>query len=143
MGPSFQVAPEAATLTAFTLDATGGASILTGLLGGAVFNGELGYSFDSRGDDLHAFNLTAGMGYGNVGVGVTIQPRLIIGRQGDEFAVGMRNGLVMRAMADMFSLEVSHRFLHHQGPLQHDMQMLLGVNPGAVVYLVSRLNNMF
>jgi hypothetical protein len=142
MGPSFQVAPEADALTSFALDATAGASALSGLLGGLILNGELGYAFDTRGDDLHAFNLTAGVGYGNVGFGVTLQPRLLLGTIGDELAVGMRNGFVLRGGADALSLEVSHRFLHHDG-LSHDIQLLFGVNPAALVYVVATLQDMF
>lgn len=141
MGPSFQAQPDADTLTSFVLDATAGASALQGIFGGLILNGELGYAFDSRGDDLNAFNLTAGVGYGNVGFGLTVQPRFLIGTVGDNLAVGMRNGLVFRGAADMFSLEVSHRFLHEEGPLRHDAQILLGVNPAALIYVMTRIRD--
>lgn len=143
MGPSFQVKPEADTLTSFVLDATAGASALQGIFGGLILNGELGYAFDNRGDDLNAFNLTAGIGYGNVAFGLTLQPRFLVGTVGDDLAVGMRNGIVIRGGADMLSLEVSHRFLHEDGPLRHDAQILLGVNPAALVYIITRIQDAF
>lgn len=127
-GPAFRLEPEAPTATAFALDATTGVTTYGHIASRVILNGELGYAFDHRGRDLHAFTLTGGIGLGWRAIGATIQPRLLLGVLGTDLAVGMRTGIVVRGLADLVSFEVAHRLLHHEELLRHDLQLVFGVN---------------
>jgi hypothetical protein len=128
-GPTFRVEPEAPTATTFVLDATAGVTTYGHIADRVILNGELGYAFDNRGRDLHAFTLTGGMGLGWRAIGATVQPRLLLGVAGTDFAVGLRTGIVFRGLVDFVTLEVAHRLLHHTETMHHDIQLLFGVNP--------------
>jgi hypothetical protein len=125
----------------FVLDASAGATFMPELLifskssiAGFIFNAEGGYTFDGFSDDLHAFHVTAGAGYGAFLLGGLVQPRFIIGRRGGELAIGMRNGLRAFYFGDLLSLEIAHQFVHVD-ELQHDVRLMLGVSPWAFAAL--------
>lgn len=133
MGPSLHFAHDASNPVGFALDASAGVSMVPEfkLLSdgdGVMFNGELGYGLDSFGEDLHAFHVTAGVGYGYFPFGLFYQPRLLLGGAGDELAIGMRNGLRGMIGPEMLSLEVAHQFVHHHDGLHQDIHLLLGAS---------------
>lgn len=125
-------------LGTFTLDVTAGVTHMSSIYGGLMLNAEMGYTFDSRAPgDLHAFNVTTGIGYGSSAIGVTYQPRLLLGSDDESFTVGVRNGLMLHGAGDIFSIEASHRVLGLQGKhydITHDLQVTLGLNATAVIF---------
>lgn len=149
LGPVVAFAPEVHPELA--LDATIGASALQGIVGGFALNVEGGYTFESghEEDALHAANATVGLGYGAFGSAFTYQPRLIVGSWGGDFAIGMRNGIALHLVGDVASAEIAHQFLKGDFssggdgayPFRHDVRLMLGLNPAALVYAVVLLND--
>jgi hypothetical protein len=149
LGPVVAFAPEVHPELA--LDATIGASALQGIVGGFALNVEGGYTFESGHEDdaLHAANVTVGLGYGALGSAVTFQPRLILGSWGGDLAIGMRNGVALHLAGDVVSAEIAHQFLKGDFssggdgayPFRHDVRLMLGLNPAALVYGIVLLND--
>ena len=139
LGPAFHVAPKADRGAYFALDATFGANIATNGWdsSGPIFSLEGGYAYDGIG--LHAFHFTPGLGYGHPILYVTYNPRILVGSAGDGFAIGMRNSLTTHLVADLLSLEIGHQYVHDERANQQSVRVLLGVNPAAAVYAISRL----
>ena len=144
MGTALHVSKHVDGVAAFTLDVTAGASMIPTLdlnfFGksdsfGIVLNAEGGYMYDHLNEDLHAFHATVGLGYGAFAFGGLYQPRFIIGRAGDDFAIGMRNGARLYAFWELGSLELAHQFVHHDGRFDQDIHILIGVSPWALFVL--------
>lgn len=141
LGPAVHVAPEPDVGLRLGLDVTAGFVGMFGdVLSSFVISPEIGYTFDSFG--LHAFNATCGVGFGGPVVSLLYQPRLILGTAGDDFAVGMRNGIAVRGVADILGLEVGHQFFNAESVLHHDIRILFSLNVGAFGYVIHELGNL-
>ncbi|MFO0547970.1 MAG: hypothetical protein U0271_06260 [Polyangiaceae bacterium] len=143
-GPSIPLGAKRADGLRAATDFTVGAS----LFGSHGFNAdklflfldpEGGYSYTGPSD--HAFNVSMGIGFGTGWVAAAYHPHFIVGTSDDEFAIGMRNGLGIHALFDVFSLEVAHELLFVDSEQRQDLRVELGLNPGAAValfiYLIS------
>lgn len=140
IGPVAHLAPEEDQGVHVGLELTAGFSAIMGdTVSGLAINPEAGYTYDSFG--LHAFNATFGIGYGSPLLAVAYHPRLILGSAEGNFAIGMRNALGMHGAADIFSAEVGHQFIRSGGAIRHDVSILFGINPGAVVFLVAQISD--
>jgi hypothetical protein len=141
LGPAVHVAPAADRSAQVAFDVTAGYARLFGPSDvGFVLDPELGYSFDGSG--LNAFNLTCGVGLGSLMAAVTYDPRLIVGKQHDLTAVGMRNSLVLHVFLDMASLEVGHQMVSYGGALHQSVQTMVGVNPAAMVFVLAHIQKL-
>jgi hypothetical protein len=141
MGPTIHFAPQDRTGVNFGLDVViGGLGFSEGFeidRVGLLFGGDLGYSLDTHG--LHAFTIAPAIGIGNIFYGVAYHPRLVAGATYEkDTAIGMRNSLVGHFFADTFTLDVGHQFTHYRDQLNHDIHILLGVNPAGVIFLLSQ-----
>jgi hypothetical protein len=149
VGPSASFTPEMHAELA--VETTAGVSALQGIVGGIALNAEAGFLHESglSKSGLNAGVLTLGVGYGALGMAVTYQPRLVVGVYRAEPAVGMRNGIALHLFADLASLELGHQFvsvveyddLGIERTLRHDARLMLGLNPAALVYLVTEVND--
>jgi hypothetical protein len=131
MGPALHLNHQPSPKVFYAAEVSAGITSGKGMF---IFNAELGYAYDAVG--THAFMLTPGFGVGTSILGVTYQPRLLVGRGGGTVLVGMRNSLVGRFGVDLVSLELGHQFAHwgEAAPgLHHDVRVLLGLNPAAFV----------
>jgi len=88
---------------------------------------ELGYSYDHFGS--HLFTFSTGVGYGNFAWALFYHPRFLVGTEGGHTVVGVRNSLGLHVFNDIYSLEVGHQLLVAGGSFQHDVRILLGLNP--------------
>jgi hypothetical protein len=141
VGPAVHVAPAADRSTQIAFDATAGYARLFGKGDvGFVVDPELGYSFDGSG--LNAFNLTCGVGLGALVAAVTYNPRLVVGKQHDLTAVGMRNSLILHVYLDMVSLEVGHQMMSYSGALHQSVVSMVGVNPAALVFALAHIQKL-
>ena len=134
MGSAIDVTPSATITPRFALDLTGGLIWGEGVLGesGSIFGGEMGYSYEYEG--THLFSAAATAGWGTPGFGVMYRPRFLVGAADGEAAIGMRNAVVFNTVYDLLNLEVGHRFLSQPGPMQHRVDVMLGLNAGTLVY---------
>jgi hypothetical protein len=125
----------------FVADVTGGAQFLPRLESAdtvrGLYFGELGFSYEARG--YKAFNLAGGIGFGNLYFGLAYHPRLLIGDLNEELAVGMRNSAILHGFFDMLSLEFAHQMLDGPKVLEHDLRVMLGLNPGPIIWLLVNL----
>lgn len=139
LGPSIHLAPASEEGTRLAVDITAGLGIAVGRekKAGFIFNPELGYAFDGLG--THAFNLSAGIGFGHPLAYVSYQPRLLAGSASGSGLIGMRNGAVFHVLYDMGSLEIGHQFESHGGIMHQGVVIMVGVNPAAFVYAISKL----
>jgi hypothetical protein len=128
-GPAFHVEPGAKAVTQLAFDVTAGA----GLGGDSLYSSslqlmsELGYSYDHFGS--HLFTASVGVGYGSFAAAVLYHPRFLVGTEAGQTVVGIRNSLGIHIFNDIYSLEAGHQLLASGGSLQHDVRILLGLNP--------------
>lgn len=139
LGPAFHLSPKADEGTRLGLDATVGANVAVNGWGdsGPIFSLEAGYAYDSLG--LHAAQFSPGIGYGHPILYLTYNPRLLVGSAGDGLALGMRNSLTTHLVADLLSVEIGHQYVRDDRASQQSVRLMLGVNPAAAVYAISRL----
>jgi hypothetical protein len=125
----------------FVADVTGGAQVLERLESAhtvrGLYFGELGFSYEARG--YQAFNLAGGVGFGNLYFGLAYHPRFLIGDLNDELAVGMRNSVIGHAFFDMVSLEFAHQMVDGPKVLEHDLRVMIGLNPAPIIWLLVNL----
>ncbi|MFS8066118.1 MAG: hypothetical protein ACMG6S_07080, partial [Byssovorax sp.] len=128
-GPAFHVEPGEKAVTQLAFDVRAGA----GVGGESLYSSslqlmsELGYSYDHFGS--HLFTFSAGVGYGSFAAAWIYHPRFLVGTEGGHAVVGMRNSLGLHLFNDIYSLEVGHQLLASGGSFQHDVRILLGLNP--------------
>jgi hypothetical protein len=125
----------------FVADVTGGALVMERLESAdtvrGLYWGELGFSYEARG--YQAFNLTGGIGFGNYFFGLGYHPRFLIGDLNDELAVGMRSSVIGHFFFDMASLEFGHQLLDGPKGLEHDLRVMIGLNPAPIIWLLVNL----
>lgn len=132
LGPSFHVGQQ--PILNFAADVTAGAVVLLGSRAQFMIDGELGFTHDG---ELQAFNLMFGIGVGKEFMAyATYQPRMILGTIDEVFAGGMRNAIAGHFLFDMFSAEVGHQFIASQGKLTQSVNLMFGVNPAALVFVI-------
>lgn len=140
-GPTFRASPDPElSIVHFGMDATGGVTVFGGgdsKRASWVFNAEAGVYFDTA--DVIGFNLTTGIGYGSAMASVLYHPRLLVGSHESELAIGMRNGVMGHFVYDILSVELGHQFIHYEDTLRHDVVLMVGVNPGAAIYLFVKI----
>lgn len=140
LGPAVHVAPDDEDGVDLGLDLTAG---FVGMFGddiaGVVVSPEIGYAYDSVG--VHAFSATCGVGVGGPLLSMFYYPRLILGTAGDNLAVGMRNGLAIRGLADIFGVEVAHQFVDANDALHHDVRVQFAINVAAFGYVLYEIND--
>lgn len=143
MGPAIHFDP-GRVVTNYALDVTAGADAFAGSLEGpaGLLGGELGYAFDTWG--LHLFTVGPSLGVGNVLGILAYQPRFLVGTDElSNLALGMRNSLSAHMLADIFSLEIGHQFVHARDALHHDLHIMAGVNLAApIFYLVAAVEGL-
>lgn len=128
-GPAFHVEPGEKAVTQLAFDVTAGA----GLGGDSLYSSslqlmsEIGYSYDHFGS--HLFTASVGVGYGNFAAAVLYHPRFLVGTEGGHTVFGVRNSLGIHIFNDIYSLEAGHQLLASGTALQHDVRILLGLNP--------------
>lgn len=133
VGPAFHVG--SSPLVQFMMDVDAGAMVVMGRDMRILLGAELGYTFDNRG--LHALNLMLSAGYGRDNLAyVAYQPRMLLGTLDDRFTAGLRNGIGGHFFSDMFDVELGHQFLSTEGRLSQSVTFTVGMNPGAVLYLI-------
>src|SRR6185437_9243819 len=95
---------------------------------------EVGYSYDHLG--THLFTLSPGVGVGEQRWSVVYHPRLLVGEAATGRVIGVRNGVAVHALFDIYSLEVAHEVLFGNGSTQEDVRVVLGLNPlGALRFM--------
>ena len=65
---------------------------------------------------------------------MTYNPRLILGTNKGEFAVGMRNALGVQLFRDLLDFELGHQFTVSHDIFDHEFIMLTGSNIPAFLY---------
>lgn len=128
-GPAFHVEPGARAVTQVAVDVTAGAGFGTDSLyhDSLQLMPEVGYSYDHFGS--HLFSASLGVGYGNFAAAAFYHPRFLVGTEGGHTVIGVRNSLGLHVFNAIYSLEVGHQLLSASGVLQHDVHVLVGVNP--------------
>jgi hypothetical protein len=66
-------------------------------------------------------------------------PRFLIGDLNDELAVGMRNSVIAHGFFDMVSLELGHQMIDGPKVLEHDLRVMIGLNPAPIIWLLVNL----
>lgn len=142
IGPALHLAPEPeSNHVDVMLDVSAGADLVLGdraakRATGVLVNPEIGYTYDGLG--LHAFHATVGVGMSLFGlIGLTYNPRLVAGTWNGP-AIGMRNGVTLKVLADTASMEIGHQFVADDLALHHAVNFVFAVNPGALAYVIYR-----
>lgn len=142
LGPAVHVDPALEEGVEAAFDVTAGfAGIFGDGVSGFVVNPEVGYAYDSLG--IHAFSATCGVGVGGPVVALLYHPRLILGSADGNFAVGMRNGLAVHALADILSLEIAHQLVDANDEAHHDVRVQFGINVAGFGWVISQLDRAF
>ncbi len=101
---------------------------------GLVWGGDLGFTYEARG--YSAFSTAPHVGIGNRWFSLLYQSRFLVGSLNDVTAIGMRNSGAAHFLLDMGTVEVGHQFVGGPSGLEHDVRVLVGVNPAPLVLLL-------
>lgn len=87
---------------------------------------EVGYGYQ-RGE-RHLFLAGLGVGVGSYwrGFGAYL-PRLVVGKDNQDLALGLRHGVAARLLRETFAVELAHQALHTRGAWQHDILVMFGI----------------
>lgn len=131
LGPAWRFQPDGVQ-TALTLNLDAGVA-RSPLHDPFIVLGEIGYSYTR--DHTHAFTAGVGLGAGYQFIAnAYVIPRLVVGVDDGRTAVGMRTGLAGAFFMDIFTVEVSHQFLHvGPGRPEHEARLTFGANIGTLI----------
>lgn len=100
---------------------------------------EVGFTPLQREEDITALWLMgASFGVGSPVFNLAWAPRFVVGAVGHESAVGMRNGVVLTAIAGLVCAEVSHQYLALDGGSENDVRVTIGADVGLFVHHLMR-----
>jgi hypothetical protein len=120
-----------------TVGAALGRKVLDRVLFGEIWAfPEVGYTYDSFGS--HLFFAGCGVGYGGALISLAYTPRFVAGETLGATSLGFRHGLSLHVLFDIFSAELGHEVLV-AGPTMHDVRIMFGFNPGAMIYGLIRI----
>jgi hypothetical protein len=140
LGPAIHVADKGNQVT-LAIDVTLGAALGRKVLDRVLFGEiwvfpEIGYTYDSFGS--HLFFAGCGVGYGGALISLAYTPRFVAGETLGATSLGFRHGLSLHVLFDIFSAELGHEVLV-AGPTMHDIRIMFGFNPGAMIYGLIRV----
>ncbi len=108
----------------------------SGLVPGA---GSAGESATGGGPTTHLITIGLGVGYGSRWASLSYAPRVLAGIDGRDLALGLRHGLVLRALYEMISVEVAHQVVGAAGTWRHDVVAMGSVNALVLMAVVAHL----
>lgn len=71
--------------------------------------------------------------------GVAWTPRVLLGERDDGVGIwGLRNGLRVNFLTGLVDVEVAHQFLRASTGDEHEIQFMVGIDPGQLVHMLLR-----
>jgi hypothetical protein len=87
---------------------------------------------------LASLGLSPGHLWGYTGVAWT--PRVLLGTRDDGAGVwGVRNGIRVNFLTGLVDVEVAHQFLRATTGDEHEVQFMVGIDPGQLVHMLFRM----
>ncbi len=100
---------------------------------------EVGFSPLKRSEDVTVlWHAGVAIGYGTVPLHVAWAPRFVLGAVGERGAYGVRNGVMLTALAGLVCAELAYQYLWTDGDNEHDLRMTVGVDVGMLVHVLMR-----
>lgn len=101
---------------------------------------EVGYTLQSRGGQLsHFARLGLAVGYGVPWASVHYNPRIVVGSREGDAAFGIRHGVTIYLLLDVFRLDAGHQILFSSGRAENDLRISLHLNMLVVIWLLGSM----